>query len=258
MQKNQLRFSIVTPSFNQAQFIRQTIDSVRDQSYPSIEYRVQDGASTDQTPEILHSYGKSLEYKSKIDKGQTDAINIGLHQSSGDIFAYINSDDYYLPNVFEKVSRVFSTHPEVNWVVGDALIVDSKGKEIQGFVRGYKSLIRRLYRPWMLYILNPLPQPSVFIQRRALELVGEFDQNLRYTMDYDMWLRLQQKFGSPYFISEPLSAFRIHGQSKGGSQYPKQFAEELMVVAKYTKNPFLLWLHWLHNQCILAAYSLIK
>lgn len=258
MSKNPLKFSIVTPSFNQAQFIRQTIDSVLSQQYGSVEYRVQDGASTDGTLEILKSYGKKISFESKKDKGQTDAINIGLQATSGDVFAYINSDDYYLPGVFEKVANIFAADPRVMWIVGDAIIVDETGKEIQGFVRTYKKLIRHFYKASFLHILNPLPQPAIFIRKKAFVLVNEFDENLRYTMDYDMWQRLQRKFGVPTFIDEALAAFRIHGLSKGGSQYPKQFAEEFEVVAKYTHNPILLWLHWLHNQCILAAYSVLK
>lgn len=258
MPKNLPRLSIVTPSFNQAQFIRQTIDSVLSQNYPNLDYRVQDGGSTDETKKILASYGKRITYESKKDNGQTDAINTGLRQTSGEIFAYINSDDYYLQNTFEKVATLFARDPQIQWVVGDCSIVDGEGIEIQGFVREYKKILRRLFSIGILKILNPLPQPATFIRRSALDEVGPFDEKLRYTMDYEMWLKLDRKFGAPTFIDEPLSAFRIHGLSKGGSQYKKQFAEELTVVAKYTHNPILLWLHWLHNQCILLAYGLIK
>lgn len=217
-----------------------------------------DGGSKDTSVAILKSYGKKIHWQSKKDKGQSDAINKGLKQVTGDIVAYINSDDYYLPGAFEQVAHIFSTHKDVMWIVGDAHIVDKNGEQIQDWVRRYKQFWRKIYFSSLLTILNPFPQPAVFWRAQALHSVGAFDQSLQYTMDYEFWHRLQQAFGTPYFLHRPLAAFRIHGGSKGVTAFHKQFKEEEQVERRYNRNLLLHLLHKLHNQCILLAYGLIK
>lgn len=251
-------FSIVTPSYNQGVFISQTVESVQNQGLVDVEHIVMDGGSTDTTLAVLKKYGKRLFVESKPDKGQAHAINKGMQLARGQILAYLNSDDYYLPGALEEVSKVFQDHPTVQWLVGDALIVDASGEAIQPFVRVYKSFLRKIYSKSLLSVLNPIPQPSVFFRASAYEQVGKFNENLSYTMDYEYWWRLQNRFGPPYFVTKALSAFRIHENSKGGSSYAKQFKEEQMVASRFTSSSFLLHLHALHNRCILAAYSILK
>lgn len=285
-------FLIVTPSYNQSQFIQQTIDSVLSQTKVSVEYVVMDGGSTDDTVSILKKYGKQLRWISEKDKGQTDAINKGmgvvkrfqipdssvirskdLHKSQNTIrstssgehhqpqifFAYINSDDYYLhPEVFSTVAQEFANHPDKQWVVGDAVIVDEKGKRIQSLIQFYKKLIRSIFPSWILFVLNPYPQPATFVRWSAVQDIGTFNEDLRYTMDYEYWLRLRKAFGEPIILHRELSAFRIHGLSKGGSQFDSQFAEELTVAKQFTRNPVALLLHRMHNWLILTVYSGIK
>ncbi len=250
--------SVITPSFNQGHFIKQTIDSVLGQSHAPLEYIVMDGQSQDTTVSILKTYAKRLSWTSEKDRGQTHAINKGLAQCRGDIVCYINSDDYFLPDAFKTVLTFFRSHPDENWVVGDAVIVNETGKEIQGYVRWYKKLIREFLPSFLLYILNPYPQPSVFIKKSALKQIGLFDESLRFTMDYDCWLKLYRQFGAPSILSTSLSAFRIHSTSKGSLSYKKQFSEELSVLERYSANPVVIGLHKLHNQCILWSYALIK
>lgn len=258
MKRNLPTLSIVTPSYNQGCFIRQTIESVRSQSYPAKEYFVKDGGSDDETKSILMEYSNSLEFVSKTDNGQADAINKGLRETTGEIVAYINSDDYYLPDAFATVLHYFVDHPNVMWVVGDALIVDEKGREIQKFVKFYKTFFRSIPTSWILFVLNPYPQPSVFFRKEVFTEIGELDSSLHYTMDYDYWLRIQNRYGMPARLPQSLSAFRIHAKSKGGSAYIKQFKEELAVLRRYSQNPILIGLHALHNRCILLAYSILK
>ncbi len=220
-----------------------------------------DGKSTDTTTGILKKYGKNIRWVSKKDKGQTDAINRGIKQAgkkSFDFFAYINSDDYYLPGTFEKVTQAFAEHPEAMWLVGDCQIVDARGGRIQKPIQWYKKIWRDCYQPWMLLVLNPFPQPAVFLRYDAVKKIGSFDQQLRYVMDYEYWLRLQEKFGPPFFLHDELAAFRIHNTSKSGTQFTKQFSEELQVVKHFTKQPVSLFLHRLHNGLIIRVYSLIK
>lgn len=282
MSQSSAIFYIVTPSFNQARFLKQTIDSVLAQRSTRIEVRyvVMDAKSTDESVEILKSYGKEIAWQSEKDEGQTDAINKGLssflrrQESMPDslpnmdprlreddileVFAYINSDDYYLPEAFIKVVEAFQQNPDKQWLVGDAEIIDEHNQEIQRPVRWYKQFFRKLFPSWILFILNPYPQPATFIKWETVQQVGLFNKALRYTMDYEYWLRLRKTAGEPILLSQALSAFRIHGLSKGGSQFVKQFAEELQVAQRYTSNPVLIGLHSLHNRLIQCVYGLIK
>ncbi|PIR60145.1 MAG: glycosyltransferase [Candidatus Pacebacteria bacterium CG10_big_fil_rev_8_21_14_0_10_44_54] len=265
-QKNKTAFCIVTPSFNQAQFLEQTIKSVLDQSGDfDLHYFVADGGSTDASKKILEKYADKLNFVSEPDAGQTNAINKGIAYFSKlepeyaqIIFAYINSDDYYLPDAFALVSSYFSQHKKAQWLVGDAAIVDENNKQIQSFVQIYKKVLRQLYVPQLLSILNPIPQPATFVRWEAIDQVGTFDESLKFTMDYDYWQRLQQKFGRPHFLPQTLAAFRIHSSSKGGSQFTQQFAEELAVAKRYTTNQVLLFLHKAHIFVITAIYRMIK
>src|SRR3972149_4197559 len=126
--------SIITPSFNQAQFIRETMESVFSQDYPNIEYIVMDGGSADGTVPILKKYGSRLQWISKKDKGQADAINRGMKLATGDILCYLNSDDYFLPGALSKIMRIFVQKQHVAWVTGDYIVVNDRGKHIQQFV----------------------------------------------------------------------------------------------------------------------------
>lgn len=217
-----------------------------------------DGGSSDGSIAILQNYKSEIYWESKKDKGQADAINKGLKKAKGEILAYLNSDDYYNPNVLREVIDLFEKNPSIMWVVGDAAIVDSEGREIQSFVRTYKQILRRLFSPSLLFVVNPIPQPSVFWRQEVTRRIGIFAVDLHYTMDYEYWLRIQKEFGRPYFLKMATSSFRIHSASKGGTQYTKQFAEELAVARRYTRNRLLLTLHALHNRCILLAYKLLK
>jgi glycosyltransferase involved in cell wall biosynthesis len=260
-------FYIVTPSYNQAQFLKQTVDSILlHKEKFVIKYIVMDGGSTDDSVKLLRSYGRKVVWQSEKDAGQTDAINKGiryfaqlpLKDKADCIFAYLNSDDYYLPETLAKVAHAFVNQPDKQWIVGDAKIVDSSGSEIQRPIRWYKQFWRTVYGNWVLNILNPIPQPSVFIRWTAVQEIGLFTQSLRYVMDYEYCHRLQKKFGNQIILNTPLSAFRIHGQSKGGTAFIKQFAEELDVVQKYCQNRLLITLHQLHTACIVGVYRLIK
>lgn len=251
-------FSIITPSYNQGAFISTTVESVLHQDIEDVEHIIMDGGSSDTTLSVLKKFGKRIVVESKPDKGQAHAINKGMQIANGQILAYLNSDDYYLPGTLRTVAAIFKKNPNVQWLVGDAQIVDASGNEIQSFVRAYKSLLREIYSPNLLSILNPIPQPSVFFRATAVKEIGQFNQDLSYTMDYEYWWRLQNRYGSPYFVDTALSAFRIHQNSKGGSSYAKQFAEEQLVASRFTSSRLLLHLHALHNRCILAAYSILK
>jgi glycosyltransferase involved in cell wall biosynthesis len=256
-------FYIVTPSYNQAQFITQTIESVLVQPVTCV-YWVMDAKSSDKTVTILKSFGRKIKWVSEKDKGQTDAINKGvkkflqLKPKPTDIFAYINSDDYYLPGALKVVAQAFTTDSQRQWLVGDCQIINETNQEIQTPVRWYKQGWRRLLSRSLLLVLNPIPQPAVFIKWSAVKKVGLFNDTLRYVMDYEYWLRLFEVVGPPIVLNKPLAAFRIHGASKGGSQFAPQFEEELTTARHFTQNPAWLFFHTVHNEGIKLIYRLIK
>ncbi len=261
-----LQFLIVTPSYNQAHFIEETIGSVLSQRVQK-KYVLMDGGSKDGTKEILKQYRQKLTFFSRKDRGQTDAINKGISYFSEQkwpanktIFSYLNSDDYYMPGSLQLVAEYFVQHPKVQWVVGDCRIVDEHDHQIQLPVRFYKFIWRLFLSYSWLTVLNPIPQPAVFIRWKAVQKCGQFETGLHYVMDYQYWLRLWKLCGPPGMLNAELAAFRIHSQSKGGSGYKTQFAEESNVAEQHYQSPVDWWrlLHLLHVQIIILIYTWLK
>lgn len=252
----EVEISLVIPSLNQGRFISQTIDSILDQDYKSVEVIVVDGGSKDGTVEILKSYDQKIRWMSEKDKGQTDAINKGMRIATGKILGYINSDDYLLPGTLKIISESFRDK-EAAWISGDAIIVNEDSKEIQKGVRWYKTLLRKISSKPLLLITDYLVQPSTFWKRDLMNKVGYFDESLHYTMDYDYWLRLI-RVSSPHLLNEAISAFRIHSESKGGRKYREQINEEFSVIKNYTNNRILLFFHRIHSWIIILFYHFLK
>jgi glycosyltransferase involved in cell wall biosynthesis len=257
MKSNLPRISIITPSFNQGKFIEQTIQSALSQNYPNLEYIVMDGGSSDNTVEILKKYEGKIKWFSEKDKGQSDAINKGFKIATGDIIAWLNSDDYYLPGTLKKVGEYFMNKDQAQWVTGDYEIVNENGRQIQSFVRTYKNILRVLPFNDTLYVANYINQPSTFWKRELLNEVGFVNEEYHLCMDYDLWLRIYKKYPL-HTISSPLSAFRIHSTSKGKNLYKKQFEEELEVARKNGATAFALTLHSLHSYLVTKVYNAIK
>ncbi len=256
-----LKLSVITPSFNQGHFIAQTIDSVLNSKWDNIEYIVIDGGSGDETVNILKHYSEKYPNKitwlSEKDRGQTHAINKGLAMSSGDIICYLNSDDYFVEGAVEEVMEHFYNNENTMWLTGDYIIIDENGKEIQSFVARYKRLLRTLPKSLTLSIANYIIQPSTFWRREIFIEYGNFDEDLHLTMDYDYWMRIIKKY-PPHILKSAISAFRIHGDSKGGTVFEEQFAQEYETAKKHGVTGLPLFLHKLHNIAIVKAYNFIK
>ena len=176
--------SIVTPSYNQAQFLEETICSVIRQDYEAIEYIVIDGGSTDGSLEIIKRYEEHLAYWiSEPDKGQVDAINKGLRRAGGDIVAWINSDDLYMAGAIREAVSALQQNPEIGMVYGDGIMVDADGK----------LLDRHTYRTYSvldLLCFEVLLQPTVFIKRKILEWVGYLSEDYDLILDHDLWIKI--------------------------------------------------------------------
>lgn len=177
--------SIVTPSFNMAHFIRETIDSVLSQDYPHIQLIVMDGGSTDETRDILASYGDRIEWVSEKDRGQSDAVNKGFRRARGEIFTFLNADDVYLPGAVSAAVEAFQAHPEVAVVYGDAWYTDERGTPIRRYPVDPYDYQR-------LGSLCFICQPASFIRASAWAEVGGLNPDLHLTLDYDLWLRLAE------------------------------------------------------------------
>lgn len=259
-------FLVVTPSFNQARYIKQTINSVLGQKGVRVKYFVADGGSTDKTPQLLARYADSLKFISKKDKGQTDAINKGISHFSKlkldpkkTIFAYINSDDFFKPDTFMKVAAAFEDQPHKMWLIGNCEILTQPKSIVHHLLETvWKRVFRIFFASWTLGVLNPVCQPATFIRWSAVKKIGLFDQKLKFVMDYDYWLKLQRKFGSPIYINQNLATFRIHQQAKGSTSFKDQFTEQLIVAKRHKIPSWQLVLHRLHNILTVTGYQFFK
>lgn len=262
-EKNLLpKISIITPSFNQGQYIEQTIKSVLLQDYPNLEYIVMDGGSTDGTVEILKRYNDKIKWFSEKDKGQSEAINKGLKMTTGEILAYLNSDDIYLPDTLDKVARFFGQNRNINWLTGKCRIIDEKGKETRSLISVWKNLwlknrFLRDKAKQTLIVLNFISQPATFWKRKIMEKVGFFDKGLDLAMDYDFWLKLirQGKLG---FIDEELACFRIQKSSKGARKFASQTREGYKIAKRNTRSKNLLMIRRAHDFLAVNVYKLIS
>jgi glycosyltransferase involved in cell wall biosynthesis len=214
--------SIVTPSYNQGRFLTQTIESVLNQSGQGVsydlEYFVVDGGSTDESKNVIAKYASQLTWScSEPDAGQTDAINKGFQHATGDILAYINSDDYYLPGAFEAVVKTFAKHPSIDVIYGQCQYVTESGELLrlhQGRVNSLTDMLD-LWNVWRSRDgRKHLVQPEVFWRRSLWDQIGSFDQGRSHTMDFDFWLRAFAADAQFLSIEVPLAAFRKHANQK--------------------------------------------
>jgi glycosyltransferase involved in cell wall biosynthesis len=220
------KISIVTPSYNQGRYIEETIRSVLLQGYPNLEYIIIDGGSTDNSTEVVKKYSPWLAFwVSEEDRGQAHAINKGLKKSSGEIVAYLNSDDLYLPGAFEAVSKFFLDNPEIDIVYGDCRIIDEKSRYLNSWRSRPFNLFRQLCR-------NFIYQPTCFVKRRVLDAIGYFDETLYYTMDIDYWYRAGDQFKFAYLPVE-LACFRLTDQAKTGKSQVAPVKERRKVIERY-------------------------
>ena len=223
------KISIVTPSFNQGQYIEQTIRSVLDQGYPNLEYIIIDGGSTDNTVEIIKKYADRISYwVSEPDKGQSDALNKGLAKCTGDIFNWINSDDWLEPGALEKVAEAFSVN-DADIICGYSRIFkDTNGEEM---MKHRSELFNDTEATLVRQRIN---QPGMFYKFPVIRDLGGINSNLHYSMDLELWFKyLCSKGQSKIKLTDHLLAhFRIHDQSKTGVDEQK-FREEEKAVWYY-------------------------
>ncbi|MDT7540305.1 MAG: hypothetical protein QOE33_209 [Acidobacteriota bacterium] len=212
------KITIVTPSYNQGQFLEETIRSVLNQNYEPLEYIVIDGGSTDRSVEVIRRYEDRITYwESEKDRGQVHAINKGLARATGDLFAFVNSDDLYLPGALHAAVSRFEKNPDCEWLCGDTIM----------FGEGHPTeLIRARVPESAAHALSwayRAPQPGMFWKR---ELVGEgFDEGWPFDFDHDLYVRLLLAGHRCEHLPVPVAAYRLHAVSKTVAEGHKQEAE---------------------------------
>jgi len=225
--------SIITPSFNQGQFIEETIRSVLFQEYPNLEYIIIDGCSSDNSLEIIKKYENWLTYWiSEKDGGQSSALNKGFKMAKGNILGWLNSDDYYPPGSLLKVGKFFAENQECNFLSGDGEFFGNPSKKINFKINADSY---NFYELLKYHNGKYLPQPSVFFSKNCFSEVGGLDESLKYTMDLDLWLKLSKKHKLNY-LPQTLSMLRQHDDAKTIKNNEIAMAEVEKVIFKHSKD----------------------
>lgn len=250
------KISIVTPSYNQGQFIEETIISVLGQNYPNLEYIIMDGGSNDNTIEILKKYEHQITYwQSEPDNGQSSAINEGFKRATGDILCWLNSDDYYLPGTLQFIANNINiTNEEI--LFGNCIHL----KENSSFCNGSNVVSR--WGNEDLKVIDMIIQPSSFFSRKAVEKTGGMREDLNFGFDWEWFLRAEKKGVSFKPLERYLSVYRYHEEHKSGGGFAEKRAKELAIIYKeYTNEEiagFYLFVFYNKEKIRQTVYKLAK
>ncbi|MFN3323460.1 MAG: glycosyltransferase family 2 protein [Bryobacteraceae bacterium] len=220
--------TIVTPSYNQGPFIRATIESVLSQDYPHIEYIIMDGGSTDETASIAVEYASRLRFISERDRGQSHAINKGFRMASGEIVAWLNSDDLLLDGAVSCAVRSLRDRPRAGAVYGEGYLLDRDGRVTSRFPHTQPVNLWRL-----VHVSDYILQQSVFFRRSVIEELGYLDESLHYTMDWDILIRIAKRYDLVY-VPEYMGAIREYPEAKSFSGGRRRIAEIGAMLRRHT------------------------
>jgi len=253
-----LKISIVTPSLNQGQFIERTILSVLGQEGDfDLEYIVVDGGSKDNSLDIIKKYEHSLKWVSEKDQGQSNAINKGFQIASGDILAWLNSDDTYASGALAAVVKAYRER-HFMWCFGNCRNIDEDDREIRKFITRYKIFESKRYSYGRLLSKDFISQPAVFFTRNVYKETGALDLNCHYSMDYDYWLRIGEKY-SPVYINKFLANFRWQGGSKNSENFKKAAFETYLTAKRHatSRDVYPIFRHYLHYVILTLSYKFL-
>jgi len=253
------KISIITPSFNQGAYIEDTIKSVLLQNYPNLEYIVIDGGSSDESVDIIRKYDSQLTYwHSCPDKGQAHAINQGFKMATGEILAWLNADDMYMPGTLKRIADEFDKFPNTDLIYGDCVFIDEQGNFIRYFTECEDYDAHRL-----LNFSNFIMQPTTFFSKKKLTEVGFLDESFFYAMDYELWCRFSKNNAKFKFMQRVLAANRVYSETKTSSGGIKRLREIYRLQKRYMTG---FWPHafWgftateVYNQGLSSGNRLIK
>ena len=251
-----MKISIITPVRNGEKFIRRTMDSIHGQKGDfELEHIVCDGQSTDGTLEILREYSNARVISRK-DNGPFDAINYGMNLATGEIGAWLNADDVYLPGAFASVVENFARHRECLWVYGNCPIIDADDCEIRRPITFYKEFIGYFYSRNILLCENFINQPAVFWRMDLWRKVGGLTSAFEAAWDYELWLKMSREAPARH-IHRDLACFRRHEESISERFYEQQFSEELRIAGEYG-NAVHRAIHKFNQWKIVTAYKLMS
>ena len=220
------KISIVTPSFNQGNYLEKTIRSVLLQGYPNLEYIIIDGGSTDQSVEVIKKYEQWIDFwVSEKDQGQSHAINKGLARTSGELLGWLNSDDYYLPGALFKIARAYLEDTSVGAIYGQGHVVDETGAIIH--IPKLVPVTKESLFGWCFG--NDFMQPSCLFTRKAWQESGPIDESLNFALDVEFWIRIADRFTFKR-IPDVLSIALSHSQAKTTSMRNRGYAEFAIVL----------------------------
>jgi glycosyltransferase involved in cell wall biosynthesis len=250
--------TVITPCFNAAATIEQTLESVRAQGYPRLEHVVVDGASTDGTVEILER-AEGIRWISEPDRGMTDALNKGLAMATGDVVGELNADDVYEPGALLAVGEALAERPDAEWLTGLCRIIDDEGREIRRFVTAYKNLFLRRYSLPLFLTQNFISTPATFVRRDVALAVGGFDERYKNSMDYDLWLRLARR-GDPVVLDRYLASFRFLESSVSVTVgFENQFREHALQARLYGEgHPVAMAANQVLSRLIVVVYRAMQ
>ena len=251
-------FSVVTPCLNAETTVAAALGSVREQGYAPLEHVVVDGGSTDATMAIVRAAGEHVRWVSEPDRGLSDAMNKGIAMARNDVVGWLNADDVYLPGTLQKVADAFGRRPHAQWVTGRCLIIDADGREIRRGITRYKDALLRRYSFPLFLTQNFISAPATFVRRDALRAVGGFEERFRYSMDYDVWLKLARR-SAPVVLDEPLASFRMAEGSLSMSGFERQFREHEQNAREHgAGHPFAVAANAGMSRAIVATYRAMR
>jgi glycosyltransferase involved in cell wall biosynthesis len=251
-------FSVVTPCLNAEATVAAALRSVREQGYAPLEHVVVDGGSTDGTMAIVRAAGEHVRSVSEPDRGLSDAMNKGIAMARNDVVGWLNADDVYLPGTLGKVADAFARRPDAQWVTGRCLIIDADGTEIRRGITRYKDALLRRYSFPLFLTQNFISAPATFVRRDALRAVGGFEERFRYSMDYDVWLKLARR-SAPVVLDTPLACFRMAEGSLSMSGFERQFREHEQNAREHgAGHPLAVAANAGMSRAIVAAYRAMR
>ena len=245
------KVSIITPSYNQGRFLEASILSVLEQDYPNLEYIVVDGGSKDESIEIVKKYQDRLAWwVSEKDKGHADALNKGFAGATGEILAWLNSDDIYLPGAVLEAVSFLTGHPKLGMVYGDADLIDDSGSTVGQFAAKQTS-----YRQMLRGSVH-IPQATTFFRADLWRQVGPLDLSLFFSFDYDLWVKLA-KVSEILYVPKRWAKFRIHAEGKTIVNDDRCYPDMLRVLQRegggwlsmlrmrmYARKAIYSWMPW--------------